>query len=74
MKNSLRKLRAIGRMLDLRKFYAISMYTCSIELQGKYNPELVLELIKKFKFIDAGICPVNGYPTFKRGIITITLT
>ena len=60
MKNNLRKLRVLARMLDLDEFYSVTIHEGDIELQGKYNSRLVVRLKKEFKFIDGGICRMNG--------------
>ena len=43
---NVRLLNFINKRIALTNFYAISVYTYSITLQGKFTPELVKELSK----------------------------
>jgi hypothetical protein len=72
MKNNLRILAALHRMLDLNNFYAVTVYTENINLQGRFHSNTVKRCTaNKFKLIPFDN---SGYVQFQRGRINITLT
>ena len=72
MKNNLRKLSILLKLIDISKFYGMSVSAWSIMLQGKFDSNVVLTL-KRNRFLDTRISD-NGFIVFTRGNITITLT
>lgn len=73
MKDNLRILVAITKMIDASSFYAITVYRDDVKLQCRYNSQLIASLLKnKFKLI--GVNSDTGYTTMKRGCIEVTLT
>ena len=71
MKQNLRKLNLISRFIPIDMFYSVTIWENEISLQGKFNPTLNKALIK----LHFNSCVVvNGFLTFTRSNITITLT
>ena len=71
MNRQLRRLNAIGKMIDLDKFYVISVYSSYLTLQAHYSPDLVKWLLAN-RFVSAGYS--NGFAEFKRVGVEVTLT
>ncbi len=69
---NVRLLNFINKRIELTNFYAISAYTHSITLQGKFTPELVKELSKVG--IEFHSEATNGYLCTRYKRIEITLT
>ena len=71
MKTQLRRLRLIGGVIDLGRFYCITVYENEINLQGFFRPELVKSLtLLRFVFN----VTTSGHLCAKRNHIKITLT
>lgn len=71
MKENIKRVRLLSKFFNLEDYYSISITESFINLQGKYNPELLVKL-KKYKFklsVDT-----NGYIKLNKGIYEITLT
>ncbi len=73
MKNQLRRLNAISRILDLQMFYTINYTSYRIRLQGEHDAQKVTMFMQK-KFKPSGIDKGTGFLTLIRGSIEITLT
>jgi len=71
MKNQLRKLNALSKMIDLSLFYDITVHEYNIQLQGKFHSKTVAAL-KKIKVTNFGVMS-NDYLSANRGSIQITL-
>ena len=71
MKENLRRLQLIGKVLDLSLFYVLNIYADHISFQGRYNAKLTIKLLT-LKFTQS--VTQSGYVEFNRGKITITLT
>ena len=71
MENNLRRLNAIMKIFG-DAFYAVSIYSSEITLQGRYKPETVVKAIE-YRF-NVGADNKNGYIYLTRGIYSITLT
>ena len=71
MKTNLRRLSLISKIFNINLFYSVNINVSSIELQGKFNPDIVL-LCEKLKF-NSSYTP-HGYVLFHRNLIQITLT
>ena len=71
MKQNLRKLNLISRFIPIDMFYTVYVYETQLVMQGKFNPTLNKALIK----LQFNSCvDDNGFLTFTRSNITITLT
>ena len=71
-KQALRRLNAIGKLLDLEKFYSINITRWgNVTLQGDFDKEVV-----KWAIHNRFVIKVNddmGYISFRRGKFDITL-
>ena len=63
MKKNLKRLQTLLTLLDIELFYTISVLDSSITLQGHFNPEVVLEILKH-KF-NQGTIQKFGYLEFE---------
>lgn len=71
MKENLRKLALISRVIDPDLFYCINVWSDEIKFQGKYSSDVVAYLLKhRFTFE----LPENGFTYATRSNIKITLT
>jgi hypothetical protein len=71
MKRQLIKLNRIGKVIDLSRFYAITVYEHSITLQGNFTNVTCKTLAKYFDF---KLDTENGFVCGSRNGINITLT
>jgi len=71
-KQALRRLNAIGKLLDLEKFYSINITRWgNVTLQGNFDKEVI-----KWAIHNRFVIKVNddmGYISFRRGKFDITL-
>ena len=72
MKDNLRILAAITKMIDADRFYCITVHHDNIKLQGRANSDLIALLLRT-KFQAKPIGP-EGFVEFQRGCIEVTLT
>jgi len=73
MKNNLRRLNLIFRFTNLKPemFYSITFRASTIELQGKFNPEVIKQVKKMFNYHSISI---HGYIEFKRYNLELIFT
>ena len=72
MKNQLRRLKALEKMIDLNQFYVVSIAPGEVNLQGHFNASLVVAL-RALRFMQTGINDY-GYVKMMRSNIEVTLT
>ena len=74
MKTQLKRLNRISKIecLNPGNYYCITFHENDIKLQGKFKGELSAQLCKIFGI--GKVDPVNGYVTFLKHNIDITLT
>lgn len=72
MKENLKLVSEIIEQFEETDFYTLSVRNTSIELQGKFDSDLSKKL-SSIGFLFT-ICEKNGFVTFSKENITITLT
>ena len=74
MKSQLKKLNRISKIdcLNLDNYYCITIHEGDIQLQGKFNGKISVQLTKLFG--KGEICDRNGYVNFSKHNIEISLT
>lgn len=72
MKNQLRRLKALEKMIDLNVFYAIHFFTDEVCLQGKFDSSLVVAL-RALRFTGFAVND-NGHVVVHRPSVRVVLT
>jgi hypothetical protein len=73
MKDNLKRLVAIGKVIDLSMFYVISIYSDNIKLQCSFSRDMI-KTLNRHKFNNFETDAENGWTVCRRNNIEVILT